>query len=159
MTVSKVCTLSDTMAKVFTRSTLLGSIAMYGCERWDPRGKDGKAFPIIKFAMPNDDSRDYVKREWENPRSLEATGLALKVYPEPLVDDDGVFGYRLEDHRRVHGQTSERRAPEVRALIAKLHQAGWCYGHLNANSSTSPQRHQDRGDTPSSNRPFKFSCD
>jgi hypothetical protein len=83
---------------------------------------------VIKIAHPNDKCRRLVEREFNIMRDLSDLDAVAKVASEPLVDKDGIFGFRLERLYRVELEEFQARLQEVGCLIDSLHDAGYCHG-------------------------------
>lgn len=63
-------------------------------------------------------------------RRLSHLNFVAKISAEPLKDQEGIFGFRLE---RLHKMTKEEttsRKGEIRSLLEQLHQAGYCHGDV-----------------------------
>lgn len=85
-------------------------------------------YPVIKIAHPTDKCRRLVEREFNIMRGLSYLDAVARVGGEPLTDQDGIFGFRLERLYRVEFEDLQQRIQEVRKLLESLHGAGYCHG-------------------------------
>jgi hypothetical protein len=83
---------------------------------------------VVKIAHPNDKCRRLVEREFNIMRDLSDLDAVAKVAGEPLADQDGIFGFRLERLYHVEPEEMQARFQEVERLLNSLHDAGYCHG-------------------------------
>jgi len=117
--------LSDAMSDLWKISTLMG----YGSDAV-VRLQGESAYPVIKLAHPKPECRQRIQKEFEVMRRLSHLGFVAKISPEPLKDEEGIFGFRLE---RLHKMTKEEttsRKGEIGTLVEQLHQTGYCHGDI-----------------------------
>ena len=56
--------------------------------------------------------------------------FVAQIDAEPLEDNEGIFGFRLEYfHKMTKGETTCR-AGEIKSLLEQFHQAGCCHGDI-----------------------------
>lgn len=91
------------------------------------RVEDADRFPVIKIAHPSDECRQLVEREYKIMRELSDLDTVAQVASEPLVDHNGIFGFRLEQLHRVKLGELKLRSQEVMRLLDSLHKADWCH--------------------------------
>jgi len=75
------------------------------------RFEDVDRYPVVKIAHPNDECRRLVEREYNVMRDLSDLDAVAQVAGEPLADQDGVFGFRLELLHRVELEAVSWRVP------------------------------------------------
>jgi hypothetical protein len=92
------------------------------------RFEDVDRYPVVKIAHPSDKCRRLVEREYNVMRDLSDLDAVAQVAGEPLADQDGVFGFRLELLHRVELEELQMRFQEVERLLDALHDAGYCHG-------------------------------
>jgi tRNA A-37 threonylcarbamoyl transferase component Bud32 len=66
-------------------------------------------------------------------RDMTTIAMSLpipKVDEHPLLDDQGIFGYRLEYLFCLETNELLRRLPEVKKAVQQLHEAGFSHGDL-----------------------------
>jgi serine/threonine protein kinase len=85
-------------------------------------------FPVVKIAHPTNKFRQLIERECFIMRDLAAVNAVAQVADEPLADEDGIFGFRLERLYYVELEDLQRRFKEVSGLLETLHDAGYCHG-------------------------------
>lgn len=122
-TVMTRITVSAKMEQAYRTSTCLGSAteSSISMERWDSAHA---SLPVVKFAMPSPHAMAQTKRERATATALARLEIAPKVDPTALVDENSVFGFRMEMHKKYHFHAVHQRADEAKALIARLHDAG-----------------------------------
>jgi serine/threonine protein kinase len=116
---------SDTKSDLWRRSTLLG----YGSDAC-VRLEGDTEFPVIKFAHPKLEHRQRIQDEFEVMRILSHLKFVAKTSPEPLTDEEGILGFRLELLDKVEMEEATARKDETMTLLAELHRAGYCHGDL-----------------------------
>lgn len=92
------------------------------------RLRETEPYPVVKIAHPTAESRDLVEREFFIMRDLSKLNVIARIADEPLADQDGVFGFRLERLYRVDLEDMVQRISEVEDLLDTLHDAGFCHG-------------------------------
>jgi hypothetical protein len=115
--------LSPEITSLWRSSKLLG-FGTDACIRSE--GTD--SYPIIKIARPSDKGRQRTEREFRIMRSLSNISAVARVASEPLIDGDGIFGFRLERLDKVSHEELKNRRQEVEDLLKTLHRAGYCHG-------------------------------
>ena len=89
---------------------------------------DVDGHPVVKIAHPSDKCRRLVEREYNIMRELSGLDAIAQVADEPLADQDGVFGFRLERLHFVALEELQVRFEEVERLLDSLQDAGYCHG-------------------------------
>lgn len=84
--------------------------------------------PILKIAHPNTESRHLIAREFNLMRDLSHLDSVAQVADQPLKDENGFFGFRLELLQRVELEDLQIWFAEVESLVDSLRAAGWCHG-------------------------------
>lgn len=88
-------------------------------------------FPMIKMASQQVDARKYIETEFQLLKMISTKALpTVKVYSEPLVDEQGIFGFRME--RLHHIPTDELRdyLPDIETAVGELHTGGIVHGDI-----------------------------
>jgi hypothetical protein len=116
--------MSDEMALTWSHSDFVdfGSNAVV-------RECNEEDFTIVKFAHPTTEARQLIQHEYDFMRNL-AEVPAPKVYPQPLTDHDGMYGFRMEYLWKIEVQELRERADEVWKAVEALHAEGMCHGDL-----------------------------
>ncbi|KAK0754183.1 hypothetical protein B0T18DRAFT_314478, partial [Schizothecium vesticola] len=80
-------------------------------------------FPVCKVAA-NDRQRRFIADEFEMLRDLCSSATSVvRVHPEPLVDEKGIFGFRMEKLLAIGPDTAIDRSDLVRCL-EHIHETG-----------------------------------
>jgi tRNA A-37 threonylcarbamoyl transferase component Bud32 len=116
------------MSNIWSDSMLInyGADAILRCSHTGPH-------PIIKLAHHGEEFRSRVQHEFEIIQDMTATARSLpipKVDKHPLLDNQGIFGYRLEHLICLERNELPRRLPEIREAVRQLHEAGFSHGDL-----------------------------
>jgi serine/threonine protein kinase len=114
---------SDTESDLWRHSTLLG----YGSDAC-VRLEGASEFPVIKLAHPKLEHRLRIHDEFEVMRKLSHLSFVAKTSSEPLTDEEGILGFRLEFLEKVSMEEATARKEEILTLLAELHRAGYCHG-------------------------------
>jgi len=115
--------LSDEKFSLWNLSELLG-YGTHACVRL--KGTD--AYPVFKIAHPGVKPRRWVEREFKIMRALSESKAVARVADEPLTDETGIFGFRLQRLYPTELDELQKRFQEVAGLLETLHQAGYCHG-------------------------------
>ncbi|KAI7459448.1 hypothetical protein KC353_g1642 [Hortaea werneckii] len=115
--------LSTKVLELWARTETL-AFGAYACVRLDAAA----LYPVVKIAHPNDQCRRLVHREFEIMQRLHHTGAVAEVAADPLVDEHGTYGFRLERLYRIDLDELEKRHDEVKELLNTIHAAGYCHG-------------------------------
>ena len=119
--------LSDKMAKVWAASKLLnyGTDGCIRCLHLEP-------LPIIKIAHPNRLSRLRVQHEFEMLKEMKHCSLPIPSFGhEPLIDDEGIFGYRMELLFPIDFSDVSAVSEDLKAIVSRVHDCGFSHGDLN----------------------------
>lgn len=117
---------SDAMSSLWRTSTLLG----YGKDACVRLGGGDSIFPVIKLTHPKMECRQRIRDEFETMRRLSHVSFVAKTSPEPLTDEEGIFGFRLELLDKMEWEESTARKEEITISLAELHRAEYCHGDL-----------------------------
>jgi len=117
--------LSESFQTLWKESTPLG----YGSDACI-RLTDHVSHPVIKLAHPKAECRQRLRREFEVMRCLTHLPVVAQIYPEPLTDEDGIFGFRTERLHRLEKEDTSARKEDIKAMLDKVHQAGYCHGDV-----------------------------
>lgn len=119
--------LSDAMAKVSAASVLLnyGTDGCIRCSHLEP-------LPIIKISHPNKTSRIRIQHESKMLKEMKRYSLPVPSFGnEPLIDDEGIFGYRMELLSPIDFSDLGAVSDDLKAIIDRVHDCGFSHGDLN----------------------------
>ena len=116
---------SDVKRDLWRQSTLLG-YGSDGCVRLE----GDSAHPVIKLAHPRLEHYQRIQNEFEVMRKLSHLSFVAKIGSEPLKDQEGIFGFRLELLEVVEPKEATARKEEIMDFLAELHRAEYCHGDL-----------------------------
>lgn len=116
---------SESVLDLWKDSKLLG----YGSDACI-RLTDTGSHPVIKLAHPQAECRQRIEHEFAIMRQLAHLDVVAKVYPEPLIDENGIVGFQLERLHRVSKDETTARKEEIKEMLTKLHEAGYCHGDI-----------------------------
>lgn len=87
--------------------------------------EEEEPFPVCKIAAAADDrQRRFIAAEFEMLRDLGSSAApVVRVHPEPLVDGEGIFGFRMEKLLAIGPDMVIHRGELVRCL-ERIHEAG-----------------------------------
>lgn len=81
-------------------------------------------YPICKVAI-DDRQRRLLRDEFNILRHLATYHVpAVHTHPQPLVDEHGVFGFRMEKLAEIGSETAEDYIPEIEKAVNSIHQCG-----------------------------------
>jgi len=82
-----------------------------------------------------------MKHEFEILGQMSKYDLPIpKFSPEPLIDADGLYGYRMEALERTTTSKWGSYAPEIKLLVERMHQQGFAHGDLLPNNAMKNQQ-------------------
>jgi hypothetical protein len=90
-------------------------------------------YPIIELSHHGGEFRLRVQHEFEIIQGMTTVASSLpipKIDEHPLLDHQGIFGYRLEHLFCLEVHELLRRLPELRKAVQQLHKAGYSHGDL-----------------------------
>lgn len=119
--------LSDTMANALAASALLnyGTDGHVRCSHVGP-------LPIIKMCHPNKTSRLRIQHEFEMLKEMGHRALSVPLFGnEPMVDDEGIFGYRMELLTPIDFSALGAVSNDLKAIVDRMHDCGLSHGDLN----------------------------
>jgi hypothetical protein len=116
------------MSEIWSESMFVnyGADAILRCSHLGP-------YPIIKLAHHGEEFRLRIQHEFEDLLEMSRNAMSLpipRVDVHPLLDDKGVYGYRLEYLFCLETNELLRRLPEIRQAVQQLHEAGFSHGDL-----------------------------
>ncbi|KAK5109380.1 hypothetical protein LTR62_007046 [Meristemomyces frigidus] len=90
------------------------------------------AHPILKFAHPNSTARQLLQHEFEVMQTLSSLCLPgiAKTHPTPLVDEEGIFGFRLQRLYPIPFTEIQNYTRDLQILLEGLHIRGYCHGDV-----------------------------
>ncbi|KAI9707059.1 MAG: hypothetical protein M1836_000019 [Candelina mexicana] len=80
-------------------------------------------FPVMKLAHHLDVRRQYIENESNILKSLRSLPV-VQVHSDPLEDENGIFGLRMQLLQRIEIDTLVERLDEVKEAVDKVHEAG-----------------------------------
>jgi predicted Ser/Thr protein kinase len=79
-------------------------------------------FPICKIAI-DDRQRRLIQEEFSILRELSSHDVpAVRVHEEPLQDDEGIFGFRMEELVKLNRDTRAKHISGIEKAFERLHQ-------------------------------------
>lgn len=120
-------TLSERMAMAVAPSALInyGTDGCVRCSHLDP-------LPIVKISHPNNKSRLRIQHEYKILKEMKSRSLSVPSFAkEPLIDEEGIFGYRMELLFPIDLYDLEAVSEELGAIIDRVHGCGLPHGDLN----------------------------
>ncbi|KAM0717011.1 hypothetical protein Q7P37_006863 [Cladosporium fusiforme] len=115
--------LSNEIVNIYKTSQLLG-FGSDACVRLD----GDAAHPVIKIAHPTAENRKRIKHEFGLMARLCNLDFVANTSDEPLMDENGVFGFRMEHLEGIAFDDLMTRRSDIETLLGKLHGAGFCHG-------------------------------
>ncbi|KAK0951633.1 hypothetical protein LTR91_024868 [Friedmanniomyces endolithicus] len=73
------------------------------------------------MAHPNVEARSQIQHEYNFIKSMAGSAGIVKAHPEPLADDEGIYGFRLEYLFKIGFQDVKAKSKEVQKVIETLH--------------------------------------
>jgi hypothetical protein len=128
--------LSDAMAKVLAASVLLNHCTdgCIRCSHLEP-------LPIIKISHPNKTSRLRIQHEFKMLKEMKRYSLPVPSFGnEPLIDDEGIFGYRMELLSPIDFSGLGAVSDDLKAIIDRVHDCEFSHGDLNPSNMRNGSR-------------------
>jgi serine/threonine protein kinase len=91
---------------------------------------DEGPFPIVKIAHPNVEARSQIRHEYNFIKGMADFAGIVRAHPEPLTNEEGIYGFRMEHLHKIEFQDVEARSKEVWEMVKTLHALGYCHGDL-----------------------------
>lgn len=124
----KPVALSAPLAELFATSTLI-NYGVDGCIRCS---HDNERLPIVKIALPRPVSRARIQHEIKMLQEMKRYSIPVPEFdPTPLVDVEGIYGYRMEKLLPLDFKNLVSVAKELRHIVDRLHECGLSHGDLN----------------------------
>lgn len=85
---------------------------------------------VLKLAHPNLEARTFLRHEFEMLTQMVGHDLPIPRFdPLPLMDGDGIYGYKLERLIRLEPAEETTRAAEMRTMmVEQMHRRGFVHG-------------------------------
>ena len=91
---------------------------------------DGGAFPVIKCGTDNRQRR-LIRDEFSILLYLASHDCpVVRVHPEPLTDDAGIFGFRMEKLIEIEVANGQPYAAQIASCMKEIHQKGVIHNDL-----------------------------
>ncbi|KAF1952056.1 hypothetical protein CC80DRAFT_453112 [Byssothecium circinans] len=88
------------------------------------------AFPVLKVGM-DDRQRRLIRDEFSILCYLASHGCpVVRVHPEPLVDDEGIFGFMMEELFEIKVASGHVYTAQITSSIEQIHQKGVIHNDL-----------------------------
>lgn len=118
--------LSPSMEKIFASSTTIN----YGVDGYIRCSHNGP-LPILKIAHPRPVSRARLQHEIEMLQEMKRHQIPVPLFdPTPLVDTEGIYGYRMEKLSPLDFNDLGAVSMELRQIVARMHDCGYSHGDL-----------------------------
>jgi hypothetical protein len=93
-------------------------------------------YPIFKLAHGDHLSRQLIHLEFNNLKRFGTfTDLPIvKCHGEPIKDEDGIFGFRMEELVKIKHDELESFLPALAAAIEKIHSVGIVHNDISSNN-------------------------
>jgi len=118
LTIEEACQ-SDEKRRCWQHSTLLD----YGSYAYIRVLDESSEYPIVKMSHDGDAKRLFIRREFEILKSLNTLPVVC-VQDEPLSDDGGLFGFRMQKLYSINIVELAERLEELKEAIRMVHKAG-----------------------------------
>lgn len=115
------------MAKAYAESVYVnyGTDGCVRCSHLEP-------LPIIKLAHPNKISRLRIQHEFDMLKEMRRHSLPVPIFDDnPMLDDEGVFGYRMEQLFPIDFSNTQAISDDLKTLVNQVHESGFSHGDLN----------------------------
>lgn len=86
-------------------------------------------YPILKIAHHGDARRRFIKREFEMLKLLN-TQPVVRLQDEPVSDEDGLFGFRMQRLCKINTVELAERLDELEDAIRRVHATGIAINHV-----------------------------
>lgn len=105
---------------IWRRSTLI-SYGVYA----QVRQLNGETdFPIVKIASKHVDARKHIQNEFDLLTTLCQITTVVKIHGVALVDNQGIFGFRMEKLDEISIEDRLKYIGQVRDAVEEVHKAG-----------------------------------
>ena len=95
------------------------------------RHKDSDPLPIRKLAHPDSSSRNRLRYEFEMMKVIAALSLPIPEFHKlPLLDEHGIYGYRMEKLHKLDFDRLEDYAGQVESVLDQFHRAEISHGDI-----------------------------
>ena len=110
---------SDEKRRCWQHSTMLE----YGSYAYIRIFDEPSLYSVLKIAHRGDAKRQFISREFEILKLLN-TQPVVRVHEEPLSDQDGLFGFQMQELYKINTSELAKRLDELEYAIKKVHEAG-----------------------------------
>ena len=110
---------TDEKRRCWQHSTMLD----YGSYAYIRILDESSRYPILKIAHHSDAKRQFISREFEMLRLLN-TQPVVRVQEEPISDEDGLFGFRMQKLYKINRVELAERLDELEDAIKRVHETG-----------------------------------
>ncbi|KAI4262447.1 MAG: hypothetical protein L6R35_007381, partial [Caloplaca aegaea] len=87
--------------------------------------KKPSEFPILKIShYAGDPKRLFIRNEFEILKSLDSLPVVVRVHGNPLSDQGGLFGFRMQELYQINVDELATRLDELKEAIRTVHRAG-----------------------------------
>lgn len=87
-------------------------------------------FPIVKMASRHADARKYIENEFRVLRTLSRISSVVKIQGVALVEDQGIFGFRMEKLDEIPTDDRLTYISQIKDAVEDVHKAGFAYCDL-----------------------------
>ena len=118
--------MSKSMRKTWSNSVLMDHGAN-SCIRSIP----SDPVHVIKLAHPTPAARAELSHEFEMMKELSQHSSPIPQFdPDPLVDEDGIYGYKMSKLKKLDFSQLEKYSADVEEAVSAMHAAGFSHGDL-----------------------------
>ena len=81
-------------------------------------------FPIVKMAGRHADARKHIQNEFRLLSALPQITSVVKIHGVALVDDQGIFGFRMEELDEIPTEDRPKYICQIQNAVEDVHKAG-----------------------------------
>jgi serine/threonine protein kinase len=81
-------------------------------------------FPMVKLASRHADARKHIQNEFRLLRRLSQIPSVVKIHDVALVDDQGIFGFRMEKLLEIPTEDRPKYICQIQEAVGQVHNAG-----------------------------------
>ncbi|KAF2089771.1 hypothetical protein K490DRAFT_71520 [Saccharata proteae CBS 121410] len=112
-------------------------VALWKCSTTLAYGAHGLSnfFPILKLSHPDEESMELMNHEFKMLHILADLPLSVRipvprVSDQPVIDQDRICGYQMEELYSVGHNELRERSSEIDGALTVLHKAGFSHGDI-----------------------------